>query len=244
MNEIINYTTTNDDKAIIENRINRIANLEPAVAYRDVLKTLSNIFPMYGIDGDLAFYSLVAKEIMQTFKQISSQEIEIAFRLFASQQLDLDDDIKFYGKVNMHTIGKILSAYIIFRRKIIAQHDAMTEAEKANADLKQRAEQAKAEIYKSFPETIANFKGKTYDDIPLYFFDIATNLGMITYEDGEKEIIWNKAKVAALEEKPDDNNLIIIRSHKAKLEQGNTSRAIVIAKKMVMWRKLFNKELN
>jgi hypothetical protein len=38
-------------------------------------------------------------------------------------------------------------------------------------------------------------------------------------------------------------DLMTIRSHKRKLEQGNTSRAVVIAKKMVMWRKLFNKEI-
>jgi hypothetical protein len=87
-----------DEQAIIESRPNRIANIEPKDAFRNVLNVISNIFPLHGIDGDLTFYSTVTKEIVKTFGQIAANEIEIAFRLFAAQSLDLDDDVKFYGK--------------------------------------------------------------------------------------------------------------------------------------------------
>ena len=109
--------------------------------------------------------------------------------------------------------------------------------------MEERARQTKEDIYKNFPQMIKEFKGTCYDDIPLYWFDIATNLGLINYEEGEKAILWEKAKAAALEEQPEAMDLMTIRSHKRKLEQGNTSRAVVIAKKMVLWRKLFNKEI-
>lgn len=233
----------NDELTIIEQRPNRIAKLDAKDAYRDVLNTISSLFPLYGIDGDVIFYSSVAKEIIQTFGQISSKEIEIAFRLFSAESLELDDDIKFYGKVNMHTIGKILNAYMVFRRRIIAAHDSEQEAMRINADMEERARQTKEDIYNNFPQMIKDFKGTCYDDLPLYWFDIATNLGLINYEEGEKAILWEKAKAAALEEQPEAMDLMTIRSHKRKLEQGNTSRAVVIAKKMVMWRKLFNKEI-
>ena len=233
----------NDELTIIEQRANRIANIEPKDAYRDVLNTISSIFPLYGIDGDVTFYSSVAKEIIQTFGQISSKEIEIAFRLFSAESLELDDDIKFYGKINMHTIGKILNAYMVFRRRIIAAHDSEQEAMRLNADLEERAKKTKQDIYTNFPQMVKEFKGKTYDDLPLYWFDIATNLGLINYEEGEKAIIWEKAKAVALEEPPEALDLISIRSHKRLIEQGNTSRAVVIAKKMVMWRKLYDREI-
>ncbi len=83
---------------------------DPKDAFRNVLNVISSLFPLHGIDGDLTFYSTVTKEIVKTFGQIAANEIEIAFRLFAAQSLDLDDDVKFYGKANMHTIGKILNA--------------------------------------------------------------------------------------------------------------------------------------
>ncbi len=44
----------------------------------------------------------------QTLEPFDMNKV-IAFRLFAAQSLDLDDDVKFYGKANMHTIGKILN---------------------------------------------------------------------------------------------------------------------------------------
>jgi hypothetical protein len=68
-----------DEQAIIESRPNRIANIEPKDAFRNVLNVISNIFPLHGIDGDLTFYSTVTKEIVKTFGQIAANEIEIAF---------------------------------------------------------------------------------------------------------------------------------------------------------------------
>ncbi len=70
-----------DEQSIIESRPNRIANIEPKDAFRNVLNVISSLFPVYGIDGDLTFYSTVTKEIVKTFGQIAANEIEIAFRL-------------------------------------------------------------------------------------------------------------------------------------------------------------------
>jgi hypothetical protein len=38
-----------DEQAIIESRPNRIANIEPKDAFRNVLNVISNIFPLHGI---------------------------------------------------------------------------------------------------------------------------------------------------------------------------------------------------
>jgi hypothetical protein len=54
-----------DEQAIIESRPNRIANIEPKDAFRNVLNVISNLFPLHGIDGDLTFYSTVTKEIVK-----------------------------------------------------------------------------------------------------------------------------------------------------------------------------------
>jgi hypothetical protein len=230
-----------DEQAIIEARPNRIANIDIKDSYRQVLNTLSALFPIYGIDGDIAFYSTVTKEIIKTFGQIAANEIEIAFRLFAAQSLDLDEDVKFYGKANMHTIGKILNAYIIYRRKIIAAHDNEVAALRHNANMEERARKTREELYANFPTMLKEFKGKDYTAVPLYWYDMCLQFDMVTYEEGEKRALWEEAKELALKEPPENMDLMSIRSHAKKIEQGNLKRAAVIAQQLAVWRKVLKR---
>lgn len=230
----------NDEKAIIDSRPNRIANIDQKDAYRQVLNAISNIFPIHGIDGDINFYSTISKEIIKTFTQISASEIEIAFRLFAAQSLDLDEDVKFYGKANMHTIGKILNAYLIFRRKILAAHDNEVAALRHNANMEERARKTREELYANFPTMLKEFKGKDYTSIPVYWYDMCMQFNMIAYEEGEKKSIWDEAQVLAKLEPPDSHDLMTIRSHAKVIEQGNLRRAVVIAMQIVVWRKVIS----
>ena len=230
-----------DEQAIIDARPNRIANIDIKDSYRQVLNTLSALFPIYGIDGDIAFYSTVTKEIIKTFGQIAANEIEIAFRLFAAQSLDLDDDVKFYGKANMHTIGKILNAYLIYRRKIIAAHDNEVAALRHNANMEERARKTREELYANFPTMLKEFKGKDYTAVPLYWYDMCLQFDMVTYEEGEKRALWEEAKELALKEPPENMDLMSIRSHAKKIEQGNLKRAAVIAQQLAVWRKVLKR---
>ena len=230
-----------DEQAIIDARPNRIANIDIKDSYRQVLNTLSALFPIYGIDGDIAFYSTVTKEIIKTFGQIAANEIEIAFRLFAAQSLDLDEDVKFYGKANMHTIGKILNAYIIYRRKIIAAHDNEVAALRHNANMEERARKTREELYANFPTMLKEFKGKDYTAVPLYWYDMCLQFDMVTYEEGEKRALWEEAKALALKEPPENMDLMSIRSHAKKIEQGNLKRAAVIAQQLAVWRKVLKR---
>jgi hypothetical protein len=230
-----------DEQAIIDARPNRIANIDIKDSYRQVLNTLSALFPIYGIDGDIAFYSTVTKEIIKTFGQIAANEIEIAFRLFAAQSLDLDEDVKFYGKANMHTIGKILNAYLIYRRKIIAAHDNEVAALQHNANMEERARKTREELYANFPTMLKEFKGKDYTAVPLYWYDMCLQFNMIEYAEGEKRALWEEAKELALKEPPENMDLMSIRSHAKKIEQGNLKRAAVIAQQLAVWRKVLKK---
>jgi hypothetical protein len=230
-----------DEQAIIDARPNRIANIDDKDSYRQVLNTLSALFPIYGIDGDIAFYSTVTKEIIKTFGQIAANEIEIAFRLFAAQSLDLDEDVKFYGKANMHTIGKILNAYLIYRRKIIAAHDNEVAALRHNANMEERARKTREELYANFPTMLKEFKGKDYTAVPLYWYDMCLQFDMVTYEEGEKRALWEEAKELALKEPPENMDLMSIRSHAKKIEQGNLKRAAVIAQQLAVWRKVLKR---
>jgi hypothetical protein len=196
---------------------------------------------MYGIDGDLAFYANIAKEIVKIFGQIAANEIEIAFRLFSAESLELDSDIKFYGKANMHTIGKILNAYMVYRRRIIASHDNEIAALRHQKDMEERGQKEREKLYAEFPTMIKDFAGKTFNDVPLYWYDLCVQFNMITYEEGEKRALWDEAQAIALKEPPESLDLMTIRSHAKIIEQGNMKRAVVIAQKLAVWRKVIKK---
>jgi len=215
--------------------------MEQKNAYKQTLNVISSVFPMYGIDGDLAFYANIAKEIVKTFGQIATNEIEIAFRMFSAESLELDSDIKFYGKANMHTIGKILNGYMVYRRRIIASHDNEIAALRHQKDMEERGQKEREKLYAEFPTMIKEFAGKTFNDVPLYWYDLCVQFNMITYEQGEKRQLWEEAQAIALKEPPESLDLMTIRSHAKIIEQGNMKRAVVIAQKLAVWRKVIKK---
>lgn len=242
MNEIQKYQPLNDDeKAIIAARQHRIANIEAKQAYKEVLNTISTLFPVYGIDGDFTFFATIAKEIIKTFGQIASNEIEIAFRLFAAEKLDLDEDVKFYGKANMHTIGKILNSYQMYRRKIIAAHDNELAGLRHIEEYEIKKKRDRQDFINNFPNLLKDFKSDNYLDVPVFWFDVATNLGLLEWEQGEKRKLWDEAKSIALLERPDSMDLLSVRSHIRKIEAGNSERAVVIAQKLAVFRKLLTR---
>jgi len=242
MSNLTKYQPRNsDEQAIITARSNRIANLDQKDAYKQTLNVISSVFPMYGIDGDLAFYANIAKEIVKTFGQIATNEIEIAFRMFSAETLELDDDVKFYGKANMHTIGKILNGYMSYRRKIIASHDNEVAALRLQVQMEERGRVEREKLYAEFPTMIKEFTGKTFDDVPLYWYDMCLKFDMIKYDEGEKRALWDEAQAIALKEPPESLDLMTIRSHAKKIEQGNMKRAVVIAQKLAVWRKVLKK---
>jgi hypothetical protein len=141
----------------------------------------------------------------------------------------------------MHTIGKILNGYMIYRRRIIASHDNEVAALRHQKDMEERGQKEREKLYAEFPTMIKEFTGKTFDDVPLYWYDMCLKFDMITYEEGEKRALWDEAQAIALKEPPESLDLMTIRSHAKIIEQGNMKRAVVIAQKLAVWRKVIKK---
>jgi hypothetical protein len=53
--------------------------------------------------------------------------------------------------------------------------------------------------------------------------------------------LWDEAQAIALKEPAESLDLMTIRSHAKKIEQGNMKRAVVIAQKLAVWRKVIKK---
>ncbi|NDG19887.1 MAG: hypothetical protein EB117_16710 [Betaproteobacteria bacterium] len=223
---------------IVLNKDNRIMKIGFQAAYTQIYNVITAIFPLFGIDGTKEYYMETADYIGRNYKLISPEEIRTAFELYSTSQLDLDEDVKFYGKINIHTLGKIINSYILWRNKITYVIEK-EKAEKLEQDiLEKKREILSREYDKDFENKLKNFTSDDFNDVPIYWYDIAVRLGYLNWEEGEKEKLWEEAKQLALQEKPESDAMIDRKAHLKKIAEGNIPRARVIAFKLAVFKKI------
>ena len=105
-----------DVQLVIQNRELRIFKTGTKEAMPKVTEVLSQLLPVYGIEAKPE-HLIEITEFVLTYKLLAVDEIRLAFEKFAKQELDINDH-KLYGKVDLHAIGRILTAYINWRQKI------------------------------------------------------------------------------------------------------------------------------
>jgi hypothetical protein len=225
-----------DVQLVIDNRDKRIMKIGAKEAIPKITQVLYQLLPVYGIEAKEE-HLLELTEFISTYKLISVDEIRLAFEKFAKQELDINDH-KLYGKVDLHAIGRILTAYINWRQKIYFAMDSDIQAKKEEEDRLKRLGKVAEEYDKDFDNKLKNFQSPNLEDIPIFWFDICVKRGYIVWEDGEKEKIWEEAKELALKIKPDSDNLIDRKNYLRKIEEGNMPRARALALKLAVWRKV------
>ena len=187
----------------------------------------------------------------EAYPNFNPAEITAALRMNAGGKLDLPTERGvFYGnKFNISTMCAILNAYQEWRQKVVA---AIVNAEDEERRERERQAQKMAWIEALAAEKSdflsGNYSGvSSWQDIPPYWFDWATEAGLLTWEKGEKLKRVEAAKQEAENElKAENENRR--RSGRAGevLQCANftdsvESRARVIQRKRAVWDKLVNK---
>ena len=224
-----------DVQLVIQNRELRIFKTGTKEAMPKVTEVLSQLLPVYGIEAKPE-HLIEITEFVLTYKLLAVDEIRLAFEKFAKQELDINDH-KLYGKVDLHAIGRILTAYINWRQKIYYAMDSDIQAKKEEEDRIKRLGKVAEEYDKDFDNKLKNFQ-KPLDEIPVFWYDECVKRGYIVWVDGEQEALWKDAQEMAKQEKPDSDNLIDRKNHLRKIEEGNMPRARAIAYKLAVWRKV------
>jgi hypothetical protein len=225
-----------DIQIVIDNREKRLFKTGIMESLPKINQVIKQLLPLYGIEASPE-HLVEVTDFIATYKLISVDEIRLAFEKFAKQELDINDH-KLYGKVDLHAIGRILTAYINWRQKIYFAMDSDLQAKKEEEDRLKRLGKVAEEYDNDFDNKLKNFHSPNIDDIPVFWFDICVKRGYIVWEDGEKEKLWEEAKAMALNEKPDSDNLIDRKNHLRKIEEGNIPRAKALAFKLAVWRKV------
>lgn len=228
-----------DVQVVIQSRDLRIFKTGTKEAMPKVTQVLSQLLPVYGIEAKPE-HLMELTDFVLTYKLIAVDEIRLAFEKFAKQELDINDH-KLYGKVDLHAIGRILTAYINWRQKIYFAMDSDIQAKKEEEDRIKRLGKVAEEYDKDFDNKLKNFQ-KTLEEIPIFWYDECAKRGYIVWSDGEQEALWKDAQEMAKQEKPDSDNLIDRKNHLRKIEEGNMPRARALAFKLAVWRKVLLRE--
>ena len=228
-----------DIQLVIDNREKRLFKTGIIESLPKINEVVKNILPLYGIDASPEHLTEVTKFIT-TYKLIAVDEIKLAFEKFARQELNIDDH-KLYGKVDLAAIGRILTAYINWRQKVYFTVDMEDEKKRTKLQEEQRQVEAKRKFYEEFPEMLSGFKGESYEDVPVYWYDAAMSAGLIGYAEGEKRAIWEEAQEIAKKQKIQADSYIDFKTQLHRVEEEGKKRAIIIAQKLAVWRIVLNK---
>jgi len=225
-----------DVQLVIQNRELRIFKTGIKEAIPKITQVLTQLLPVYGIE--IKPEQLIElTDFIASYKLLSVDEIKLAFEKFAKDELNLNEH-KLYGKMDLHAIGRILTAYITWRQKIYFAMDSDLQAKKDEEDRIKRLGKVAEEYDKDFDNKLKNFN-KTLEEIPIFWYDECVKRGYINdWFYGEKEALWEEAQEMALNEKPESDNMIDRKNHLRKIEEGNIPRARALAYKLAVWRKV------
>jgi hypothetical protein len=225
-----------DVQLVIQNRELRIFKTGIKEAIPKITQVLTQLLPVYGIE--IKPEQLIElTDFIASYKLLSVDEIKLAFEKFAKDELNLNEH-KLYGKMDLHAIGRILTAYITWRQKIYFAMDSDLQAKKDEEDLLKRRKTVAEEYDRTFDDKLKNFQGTLYE-IPIFWYDECVKRGYINeWNQGEKEALWEEAQEMARNEKPESDNLIDRKNHMRKIEEGNMPRARALAYKLAVWRKV------
>lgn len=225
-----------DVQLVIQNRELRIFKTGIKEAIPKITQVLNQILPVYGIEPKPE-QLIELTDFVASYKLLSVDEIKLAFEKFAKDELNLNEH-KLYGKMDLHAIGRILTAYITWRQKIYFAMDSDLQAKKDEEDRIKRLGKVAEEYDKDFDNKLKNFN-KTLEEIPIFWYDECVKRKYINeWNEGEKEALWEEAQEMARNEKPESDSMIDRKNHLRKIEEGNIPRARALAYKLAVWRKV------
>jgi len=228
-----------DIQLVIDNREKRLFKTGIVENLPKINQVVKQILPLYGIEASPE-HLVEVTQFITTYKLIAVDEIKLAFEKFARQELNIDDH-KLYGKVDLAAIGRILTAYITWRQKVYFTVDMEDEKKRAKLQEQERQVEAKRKFYAEFPEMLSGFNGKSYEDVPVYWYYAAMSAGLIGYAEGEKRAIWEEAQEIAKKQKIQADSYIDFKTQLHRVEEEGKKRAIIIAQKLAVWRIVLNK---
>ena len=167
-----------------------------------IAKCLQELATAYGIEN-IRHEAIIQshKLILENFAMLDTEEIKLAFRLCAAGAIAVDSTF-YYRIYDTNVIGKVLRAYIEYRKQIVRElaQQAKIDKEKqaiAYKNSPEFKEKADADIWQHLLREAQKTNLST-ENIPIYFYDWLVGKELIAPTDDEK---W-EAIAAAIQAYP------------------------------------------
>lgn len=142
------------------------------------------------------------KFIFEKFGHLAVDEIRQAYRMWASEELEIKGAEFYGGSFNVAQIGKVLAAYNEKRKVVLGNYLRIVQEEKERIEQEKREQEMKARFEIEFPARLMKAKETITDwrEVPEYFYDSIQKRWGIKFEPGEAQEIFEDAKeIARLE---------------------------------------------
>lgn len=184
--------------------------------------------------------------VIEKFLMIAVSEIRAAYRSWAAGEIHPEGAEMYGGVMDVRQLGKVLLAWVQYRDKIHFEYTKEVERLAEEAREVERKKIADIEFEKNFPSMVADYAAKatTWQDVPGFLYDAINSRSPIEFKNGEKGAILAEAERLAREEIEREKTEALIRLRHIsaiKLDSELEGRAKTIARKISVFRKVFNK---
>lgn len=233
----------------IKGHLEQIRHLQPEAANAVLLAEVTRLAKEYGARQEIEQSVLVeaTRFIIASFPWLGVREIRTAFRWHASGKTT-DQAGEMYGGVfNVRALGAILAAYNETRKKIVAEYLELIAKEEAGREEAERKAKMKADFENNLLVSIkrARVQKLPWKSIPSDWHDWLQKIGKLKYTEKEKRTAWNDAAVEVEKEKNEERAEAMVgdkvnraRLLKAVGREDDTTRRVILAKKLLVHRKM------
>ena len=197
-----------------------------------------------------------ARNVREKFAYIAPEEITEAYRLWACGEIQAPGAEMYGGQFNAAQLSKILAAYSQKRRPVVGAYLRERQREEWEQKKAAHARAWKAHYEQHFDKILEQLKSKakSWRDVGAHLYDTARRRGLIRFEPGEAQQIYQEALRHAQEEarnayeqgRRGGRTIFQLRELEKALadEKEIEERAKEIAQKMTVYRKLLCSEPN
>lgn len=229
-------------KAAIAGHYMQIRHMPAEARAGALLAEITSIAKQYGarqeIDDDTI--AEAARFVSSSFPWLGVREIRTAFRWHASGRIETQAGEMYGGMFTVRALGAILAQYNDLRKKIVARHlELVAQAEAERVEAEQKAEKRRA-FEKNLIESVGRAKAQKlpWQDIPAAWHDWLLARGKLEYTADEKRKAWDDSAALAEQERTEEAATLDSIRLSSLMKKDLGPRRVVIAKKLLVHRKL------
>lgn len=236
-------------ESIVKGYNNQIRKGDSVTVTGQLIIQIPLIAKEYGTRFDIS-ENVITESIRLVFRKfgyLGIEEIREAYREYYSGNSSAKGADAYGGEFSVAQLGKILTAYTLNRKMILASYLKLQEEEQRIQEEEQNHKLKQEKFNQEFPaEVVRRFASvKEWSDIPSFYWRIFKKNKWVSFEEGEAEKIFRLAKLVARKKKQslEEEKRTMIFSERIKCaipELNDMSK--IIAGQLTIWYKCIKDE--